>query len=1346
MAKSELYSSSLLPVALVAGILSGGLWRATPPADAGKSGESAGAADKAEVAVPPASWVSDLHPVMDSLSATLGIDPATLEAEDVARIKVVALEKTGNARDDQILRAMTELRTGLNASRGPGEFDCAKAEVQMKDAAAVLGASFLADDGGGVKTRTTAATALLNEYRDWRLLVSLARRVRDGQNRTTSPKYTVNFIVASIPDYVDSSSGWLADPELAAIQSGMTHSQYIFDRVKLVDWSRTALGSPTAMSSSRLHERQPGTLTFRRVDSNEVQLQVVLLVLETPTAGVHETALRNSLSFVRTWNACSGLGRDALRVLGPAFSGSTVSLASVLGDPAIKTWFKSRLVITGSATADDNCRQMTTFSGGADYFATVQPTSELIKRMAAFLAAMNADWRDGGRIAVLTESNTAYGGSHSSRSTLQNSMPNATEFSFPLHVAQLRSDAPAFAQPNGGLLPSAIIPLNLREPAPPADLVPALRPQLTSSIVESTVDSILDTIRHEKLTAVGIVATDDRDVLFLAREVKQAVPDVQLFLFGTHGLYLHHDYVPYLRGALVASSYSLSLMNQPEIGDKASHNRREPFPSMVAEGVAYATQALVETDASVTYCSPNLSKGCVPVAPVSINVVGEDGYWTLPSPRPESVATQPLPAAMSECKGSEALHPMPSPPELNVYPLPPLPVRVVLGTGLIGIVVLTHLVVLFLIRRELKKSPEQRAFLEWPFVRVLVPPQLTAVTGYHRLTLTICFALLALVAAWLAVVTVPFAASGGLANFMVMHVSALMFGGIVIATVSLYMPSVSPAPLVSTGGANAQAGAIAEVSPRSPLSICAMTGWLLFLGVVGTMSLLVLVTVELTMGRGDGEHRIVLARLVGGGILSPAALIISLSAAIYTAVFAAARRLSLVGFGYKALGAGSRAFALLADTAPPATGQPAETSSLATVLDMPGQHLPAIYPLAVLFALAAASVGAWDVSTIEGVTFSWFLRIGSLTALGLGLLLLAQGLVTWNVARSHLHRLARSPIEPHFSAIAQHVPWDISLAPPRLTELTPVARMADCVLRDFRTLSLAPSYIQRALNIRRQQDDFEAFRSDAELRIGVRGDDMMNVRPLFGSPCYVEILRQEMAIREHAALIQSTSWFRLWRLSDAIVSLLERSYWLRAKPDPAPDEGAESAELAGSAWRMVLGRRGGRLRASPSPPAPLAAGSRMTLAERERPNGEERDSWFARCEQFVALQMAFVLRDVVARTITCLFAAMLCLTFLTASHLFYSFNGRASMLTIDLLAVAAAALAAVWILVDMERDHVLSRLRTTTPGRIDVNWDFIKRIALYGVLPLLAVIASLFPEVGGRLFGWLEPLRKLSTF
>ena len=60
----------------------------------------------------------------------------------------------------------------------------------------------------------------------------------------------------------------------------------------------------------------------------------------------------------------------------------------------------------------------------------------------------------------------------------------------------------------------------------------------------------------------------------------------------------------------------------------------------------------------------------------------------------------------------------------------------------------------------------------------------------------------------------------------------------------------------------------------------------------------------------------------------------------------------------------------------------------------------------------------------------------------------------------------------------------------------------------------------------------------------------------------------------------------------------------------------------------------------------------------------------------------------------------------------------------------------------MEREPILSRLRNTTPGRLDFNWAFVQRVAVYGVLPLLAVLASLFPEIGNSLFGWLEPLLK----
>jgi hypothetical protein len=732
------------------------------------------------------------------------------------------------------------------------------------------------------------------------LLADLANRVSRSEKADGSPHYTVDFTVATLPDYVDSNSGWLADQVMAAVQSGMAQEGYLFDRVKLVDWSRASTGPVSVLSASRLHERQPGAIVFRKVTDRTIRIEVVMLVLETPTAGVHQIALRNSLWFLRTWNACTNGGKAPLRILGPSFSGSTVSLASVIGEPPIRTSFDDRIVITGSATADENAERMAAFSNGAIFRATVQTTKVLKERMADYLTSLNSKWEHGDRVALLNESNTTYGGDATSADRAA-TPPEKTQrdcskseaasqafacakvFNFPLHVAQLRSDALSLGEPGAALLTNPVIPLNMREATPPSDLIPALRPQLTSPVVESTVDSILDAIRHEKISAVGIFATDDRDVLFLAREVKRAVPDVQLFLFGTHGLYLHPDYLPYLRGALVASSYALTLANQPEIKDTYDALHRQPFPSM--------------------------------------------------------------------------------------------------------------------------------------------------------------------------------------------------------------------------------------------------------------------------------------------------------------------------------------------------------------------------------------------------------------------------------------------------------------------TELMPVARMADDVLRDFRSLAFSRSDGWLGRNIH----DLRGPAADEESRLGVRPGDLESLEPLFAKPSHVSNLEREMQVQEHAAIIQSEAWFRLWRLSDSLVTLLQRTRWLRSttvSPSPAVRRAGEVAEIAAVSGAPLTAKRVDE----------FGLGGDEDLPHDNSSGGNSRTGWFKRCEQLVALQMAFVLRDIVARTVTCLFAAMLCLTLLTASHLFYTFNGRASLLMIDMLAIAGVALSSIWVLVDMERDHVLSRLRATTPGRVDINWDFIKRIAVYGVLPLLAVIASLFPEVGGTLFGWLEPLRKLSSF
>lgn len=1311
MAKSDLYSNSLLPAVLVAGILSGSLWRTTPSSGTGKPDEPAAMSQKTEGAEVAAPWISDLRPVMDSIADTLGVGATSSDAAVLSRAGAIALEKNLATRDNQVLSAMSRLRAGLDGTdRQPV---CVAGDPTLATDAATIGAWLMADDGSAETLRIKTARALLDEYHDWRLMARLVEHVARGHGGRP-PAYALRFIVATIPDYVDSNSGWQADQNLAAIQSGMTRRGYVFDRIRLIDWSRSLANSTTPAASSRLHERQPGAAIFRQVDGDTVWLQVVLLVLETPTAGVHQTALRNSLSFMRAWNACAGGPQPPLRVLGPTFSGSTISLASVLSEPENRDAFSMRLVITGSANADSNVDQMAEFGRDIYFRSTVQPTSILRERAAALLTSMNPEWTGGQHVALLTESNTAYGRSARKDITIDTDpLSQATTFYFPLHVAQLRSDAPVAATSGASLLPTAIVPLDMREAAPPTDLIPALRPQLTSPVVEATVDSILDAIRHEHFTAVGIFATDDRDTLFLAREVKRASPDVQLLLFGTHALYLHPEYVPYLRGTIVASPYSLSLANQPETGDPRLRTQREPFQSMSAEGISSAMQALLgdyryETGSvgaanrvTVPYCGDgtwNNGTPCVNVSPATVSVIGEDGYWMLPS---AFVASPAESNDGGEGNGSASARlSIPAPPEPRAYPLPPLPIRAILGAGLVDLLVLTHLLILFKVRRELPRRQLGSAFLDLPVVRVLVPPQggPTAI-GFHKFALATCTVLLALIAAWVAAITLPFLAPIGRSNTIVPPIVALIFAGVTAAGfVALYRPSGAVAPTAAETHAPPD-------SRRSPRPLAWYTGWLLFCGVVATLALLAWVTIQL-LERGAGAHgeSIVLARVVGGGIVSPAALTLSLTAAIYSALLIGIRRLSLVGKGYATLSHGSPTFALLTGSK---GEQQAEASAFAALLDMPSQNLPTIYPLAILLALTVAWIGTRHISAIDGVVFAWFIRIGSLTVLSLGLMQLAQALGTWHAVKPCLSALSRTRVATHFQKIAQHGSWDITLAPPRVSDLLPVARMADSAIHDFPGLSLDTPYARAYDCARRELGPHLPSINGSTARGGIRGNDVVelaNTLPPYG---YSERLSDEVALAPSTPIIASESWRQLWTLSDAIVTAMNRTSWRRATPTRPAVAGIASVEGDGESGV---------------------------------------DAWFTRCERLVALQVAFTLRDVVARTITSLFAAMLCLTLLTASHLFYTFNGRTSTLTIDLFAVGAASLASVWILIGMERDEVLSSLRCSTPGRVDINWEFIKRLGVYGVLPLIAVIASVFPEIGGTLFGWLEPLRKLSSF
>lgn len=132
----------------------------------------------------------------------------------------------------------------------------------------------------------------------------------------------LKVIIATTPDPVDSSNGWFFDGIAAAIQASASSEGYVLARFEL----------PGSAKGDDKHQTVPGTLIFRKdnigQDGRNVQhhLLVVLLVPETPSGGLHERAMRTAVKTAASWTAAP----EPIRILGPTFSGSSVSVAHAL--------------------------------------------------------------------------------------------------------------------------------------------------------------------------------------------------------------------------------------------------------------------------------------------------------------------------------------------------------------------------------------------------------------------------------------------------------------------------------------------------------------------------------------------------------------------------------------------------------------------------------------------------------------------------------------------------------------------------------------------------------------------------------------------------------------------------------------------------------------------------------------------------------------------------------------------------------------------------------------------------------------------------------------------------------
>jgi hypothetical protein len=86
----------------------------------------------------------------------------------------------------------------------------------------------------------------------------------------------------------------------------------------------------------------------------------------------------------------------------------------------------------------------------------------------------------------------------------------------------------------------------------------------------------------------------------------------------------------------------------------------------------------------------------------------------------------------------------------------------------------------------------------------------------------------------------------------------------------------------------------------------------------------------------------------------------------------------------------------------------------------------------------------------------------------------------------------------------------------------------------------------------------------------------------------------------------------------------------------------------------------------------------------------------------------------------------------------YPFQPREPLLWFNWAVILTVVVLTIIILVQINRDKIVSLLTGTTPGKVTWNQEFIMKLLAYGLVPILALLASQFPEGLKNIVSWFN--------
>lgn len=428
----------------------------------------------------------------------------------------------------------------------------------------------------------------------------------------------LDCLIATLPDPKLTRLDWTFDSQLDALRPAFESDGFVLERFSMPVRS----GTP---------ESQPGTLMFVRRTAPEdqpsgkrVRIAFVYLVGELPTRGIDLPAFlaaldeRCQLRLAPSNPQACLVDAATLRIIGPTFSGSSPSLrAAIEAGSSFLQGTSCIRVVSGSATSASNRAKISDCANLGSTCVTFETT---LHTDAALMQVLTDELLprldlDPSQVAILSESSTSYGQGLERGEMLQ--------IPFPMSIHTLRREYDEngqlirqdFAPP--GRSAATRIPLDLSDER-------AEELQTTSELTPASIDLLLEEmtriLEQRRIRAVLLFATDVRDKLFLGCELKNRLPDLQLFTTEGNVLYVRPELNRWLRGMVVLSTYPIML----GAGHAPSPSNEELlFANEGAAGIYNATLVQLDRDDLVRDYAHRSNGGEVEHRPpVLVSVVG----------------------------------------------------------------------------------------------------------------------------------------------------------------------------------------------------------------------------------------------------------------------------------------------------------------------------------------------------------------------------------------------------------------------------------------------------------------------------------------------------------------------------------------------------------------------------------------------------------------------------------------------------------------------------------------------------------------------------------------------------